>query len=88
MPEGLIKILEERPEIKVKREVSLAEQIVNEYVDAGTPDNCAVPFSGKVAKEYKNTSALARMLGKMVKKKDLENVRIAKNDNVVYILKD
>lgn len=87
--EGFLRVLAKKPDVKPKRTITLAEKIVDEYTEKNTKDfYVAIDFLGKVTEEYKNTSALARMLGKMVKKKNLKGVKVVKDDKAVYLIRD
>jgi hypothetical protein len=85
----LFKVLASKPDVRPKRTISLAEKIVLEYKDKyATQDYVALPFANIPKGEYKNISALARMLGKFVKKMNLKNVKVVKDEQNVYFLKE
>jgi hypothetical protein len=80
-----IEPLDKAPEIEVPRTETVAELIVNEYIESGLA-HVSVSMS-KVGKAYKNAKSLARVLGKFIKKAKLEDVSAIAQENKVYITK-
>lgn len=80
-------VLEEKPDVRPKREVTVAEQIVLAYIDEHSQnDYVAIDFS-KVKGQYKSPQSLARMIGKMLRKHNLKKVMVASDEIAVYLLR-
>lgn len=81
-----IEVLKEKPIVKPKGEVTVADKILEEYLSSGAK-YASVPHSA-VANDYKNPQSLARVLGKSVKKRELKGITIFAREKDVCILKE
>jgi len=78
-----VKVLKERPVITLKTEKSLAEKIVQEYLDTKEPFGAIAHASLK--KEYKNIASLARILGRTLARMKITNVQVSSDAENVYL---